>query len=234
MPSVPKVILLPGLDGTGELFADFVVEVGDRLSTAVVQYPRDRFFSYRELEDIVKSATSAVEPFVLVSESFSSPLAIQYAATKPPNLKGLVICAGFASNPLRGLLRIACPLLLPFLFSVSPPAFALRLLLVGVDAPTTLVENLQTVISSVKRTVLRSRLQAVLACDVKLALSKVDVPVLYVQAARDRLVNTAALAEIREIKPDATIASVVGPHLLLQREPQKSAEVILRFVQHTL
>ena len=227
---VQKLVLLPGLDGTGRLFADLRTSIEGQFRTEVVQYPNSSM-SDSELLPLVSSACPTNEAFVIVAESFSSPLAIQYAATRPSRLKGLVLCAGFASNPLRGVLRFVCPPLLPFLFTVSPPpSFALRLLLVGGSASQSLVAEVQDAISWVRRPVLRARLKSVLSCDTRSALAQVDVPMLYIQASEDRLVNVQSLKEIRRTKPEIKIASVAGPHLILQREPRKCAEIIARFV----
>ncbi len=226
-----KLVLLPGLDGTGRLFATLRASLGGTFRTEVVRFPTSRSMSDSELLSLVRSSCPTNEAFVIVAESFSSPLAIQYAATKPSQLRGLVICAGFASNPLQGMLRFACPLLSPLLFSVSPPpAFALRLMLVGGSAPRSLVAEVQDAISSVEQPVLRARLNSVLECDARSALAQIDIPMLYIQASHDRLVNPRSLNEIRRSKPDVQFASVRGPHLILQREPRKCAEIIATFV----
>src|ERR1700688_5080921 len=39
------LVLLPGLDGTGELFADFIAALPESWTTATVAYPSDRFLS---------------------------------------------------------------------------------------------------------------------------------------------------------------------------------------------
>ena len=69
-----RFVLLPGMDGTGELFADFVDALPKSFETVRVRYPADRCLSYSELEELVQAACS--EPFMLVAESFSTPLAI--------------------------------------------------------------------------------------------------------------------------------------------------------------
>jgi pimeloyl-[acyl-carrier protein] methyl ester esterase len=102
---IRKLVLLPGMDGTGNLFADFVEALPDTFEVEVVHYPNNVCLSYTELMTFVQSAAPPSEPFVLVAESFSTPLAIQYAATNPPDLRGLVICAGFVTTPLQGWRR---------------------------------------------------------------------------------------------------------------------------------
>ena len=88
---VRKLVLLPGMDGTGELFRNFADVLPGSFETNTVKYPTDTYFTYSELASFVQAAVPVSEPFVLIAESFSTPLAIQYAATNPPNLRGLVI-----------------------------------------------------------------------------------------------------------------------------------------------
>src|ERR1700722_12941492 len=95
----PTLILLPGLDGTGKLFAEFLKALDLGVSASVVSYPPEVPLGYHELEPIVRAALPAHDPFVLLGESFSGPLAIRIAADPPPALKGLILCVTFASNP---------------------------------------------------------------------------------------------------------------------------------------
>lgn len=222
---------MPGLDGTGTLFADFTAAVDREYEPTVIQYPTDSFTGYSVLIPTIESAVPKSEPFVIVAESFSAPLAIQFAATNPPNLKAVIICAGFASNPLRGWRRIAVPLVLPVMFKISLPAAAVRLFLVGNDAPASLVSAVQRAVSSVQHGVIRERLRAVLACDVVPELRRIKVPVMYIRGANDRLVGVAAVEEIKKAKPDVVVATVRAPHLVVQTTPIEAAAVIRRFIQ---
>jgi pimeloyl-[acyl-carrier protein] methyl ester esterase len=56
------------------------------------------------------------------------------------------------------------------------------------------------------------------------------VPILYIRAKRDRLVGMASLDEIRQIRPETDVVVVDGPHLLFQREPQWTGEIVVEFV----
>ncbi len=98
--ATPKLVLLPGMDGTGELFDSFVKALPQSFTTEIVRYPPNRCLTSSELLHLVDSNAFGSEPFVLIAESFSSPLAIQWAATNPLNLKGLVISAP-DSRPVR-------------------------------------------------------------------------------------------------------------------------------------
>ena len=100
-----KLVLLPGMDGTGELFSPFAAALAGEFEIATVRYPTEQCLSYSELKGFVRAACSTFGPFVLLAESYSTPLAIKYAASNPENLEGLVLCAGFATSPMLGWRR---------------------------------------------------------------------------------------------------------------------------------
>src|SRR5580692_9853251 len=114
------------MDGTGNLFDGFIEALPREFETKTVRFPPDAIHSYGELFQIVQSAIPESDPFVLLAESFSTPLAIQCAAANPPNLKALVICAGFARSPARGPLRFVASHLAPHLFRFGISNFVLE------------------------------------------------------------------------------------------------------------
>src|SRR5689334_8209434 len=93
------LVLLPGLDGTGELFAAFVAALRGH-DVQIVDYPRDRAMSYAALEEFVREKLPGEVDYFLLAESFSGPIAISVAASSPPHLRGLILCGSFAANPL--------------------------------------------------------------------------------------------------------------------------------------
>jgi len=226
-----KLVLLPGMDGTGILFADFVKALPEKFDARVVRYPNDSFLPYSDLMTFVQSAAPSSEAFVLVAESYSTPLAIQFAATHPPNLKGLILCAGFATSPIRGWRKLLASLIPPVVFRISLPKMAMSHFLVGPDAPESLHAPVRAAIGSVKPQVLTERLLQILEVDARSALSQVLVPILYIQGARDRLVNASSLAEIRAIRPQTKIVRIDGPHLIVQREPHQCAKAVAEFIE---
>ena len=224
------LLLLPGLDGTGELFADFVKLLPSWIKPQVVSYPRNQKLSYDELAPIVKSAVPVDQPFVILAESFSTPLAVKFAAIAPDGLQGLVLCAGFVSPPRRGVLSRLARFLAPSLFAFGLPESVCRQLLVGRAAPQTLVDAIRTTVSSVSSGVLAHRLRSVLSCEAERELRSVSVPLLYISGEKDRLVTESSLHEVRRGKPDALVASIDAPHLLLQAEPRVAVDALVSFL----
>jgi pimeloyl-ACP methyl ester carboxylesterase len=227
----PKLVLLPGMDGTGELFTNFVKALPEAFEFVVVRYPPDRFIPYSELADLVRKSCPISEPFILLAESYSTPLAVQYAAANPTNLAALVLCAGFASSPVGGWRRVFALLLAPIMFRIPLPKFAAEFWLLGPDAPSSLLAAVQVTISSVKPNVLAARVREAITREVLAELEQITVPILYIQAKQDRLVSAKCLEDIRRINPQIELAKLDGPHLLLQREPQKSADLVSEFLR---
>jgi pimeloyl-[acyl-carrier protein] methyl ester esterase len=229
---VSRLILLPGMDGTGDLFASFASALPEGTRPVALRYPPDRCLSYSELLEFVQSSCKTSEPFAILAESFSSPIAISFAATRPSNLVGLVLCVAFANSPLKGWKCSFASVLVPVLLRAGLPDFAARRWLVGPDAPAELLAAVRTAIRSLRPQVLASRMREVLTADSRAELAKIEVPILYIRAKRDRLVSASSLEEIRRAKPDVCVIEIDGPHLLLQREPALTAAAVVRFLQN--
>jgi pimeloyl-[acyl-carrier protein] methyl ester esterase len=228
---INHLVLLPGMHGTGELFSAFMSGMPEPKHIEALCYPTDTNRSYDQLLVAVQSSVPTSEPYFLLAESFSTPLAIQFAATNPPNLRGLILCAGFATSPIRGGRKSLASLIAPLAFRLPLSKFAMSHFLVGRHAPESLHAAVHAAIRAVKPAVLAARLRQVLAVDARAALNKVSVPILSIQAQQDRLVGESSLAEMLAIKPQIQVARIAGPHLILQREPQQSAEAVAIFIR---
>ena len=225
-----KILLLPGMDGSGELFREFVAALPEGLVADTVRYPADHVVGYAELEALVWAAMPTGEPFVLVAESYSTPLAIQIAATLPEGLRGLVLCAGFATSPVKGLLQDLIAMLPLTTLRLAFPTFVVRRFLVGNDAPEALVRDVVSEIGWVEPEVLAARAREMLLCNVRAELARVQVPIRYLRPAEDRLVSLECLEEILRIQLGTAVTTIDGPHMLLQREPTLCAEMVAEFV----
>jgi len=180
----------------------------------------------------VQDGVPTKEPYAILAESFSGPLAIRLAARNPPNLKAVILCATFASNPApTSLLR---HLISPLLFQIKPPRFFVRKLLLGMKADSSLMEEFLSVIVKVSPKVLSARLKAVMKADERAALKMCRVPILYLMAKRDLLVKRKSLIEMQSIRPEMKVVEIDGPHFLLQREPAKCVEALDAFLSQAV
>jgi pimeloyl-ACP methyl ester carboxylesterase len=224
----PTIVLLPGMDGTGELFVPLVQALGSQCRTVTVRYPNEQGLNYAQLEAVARAALPENESFVLLGESFSGPVAIALAASHPPRLQGLVLCCSFVRNPRRALALMRHGLgLIPF---GAAPTAALDALLLGKFSTPSLSQSLRHAVAQVTPSVLRQRLRCVLTVDVSAALSAVTVPTLYLRALRDRLVPPAAAERVLALRPATRLVEIDAPHCLLQAAPQSAATALLEFV----
>jgi pimeloyl-[acyl-carrier protein] methyl ester esterase len=221
-------VLLPGLDGTGTLFERLIPAFAQTFNIQVATYPPNRFLSYAELLPYLNEITPA-DPFVLVAESFSSPLAVEFAGRHPVNLVGLIMCAGFVTNPMGRWSYGVRALANPWLLGVPLPDFLLENFLIGRSAPVALKDAVRHALSLVHPNVLARRIHAVLDCDARESLRRIRVPIMYVQGGNDRLLRAKCFQEVRRLRPDIILVSIPAPHLILQREPQKAAGAIAKF-----
>jgi pimeloyl-ACP methyl ester carboxylesterase len=229
--AVRKLVPLPGMDGTGHLFGPLIEALPQGYEALPVSFPPDRPLSYPELAELVNRRLPVSEPFVLLAESFSTPLAIQLAAENPPGLKALILVAGFATNPSYSWLPGFGALFLPGRMRLRLPDLVIRHALLGPTAPQALVTSIRKALLSMSSEVLSSRLRSISSCDSRKALAQITVPTLYLQATRDPVVPPRCLDEMLAIKPEISVKRIDGPHLLLQREPRKSEEIITQFIQ---
>jgi pimeloyl-ACP methyl ester carboxylesterase len=227
--TLPVLVLLPGLDGTGKLFAEFVRVLSPMMECVLVDYPQDQPMGYGELDELVVSALPKDRPFVLLGESFSGPLAIRVAAEAPAGLVGLILCVTFAKSPYPSLARARW--LAAYLPVKSLPRWVRAPLMWGSVSPSDAPSQVERAMSGVSAAVIRCRIAELLGVDETAALQEVRVPTLVLRAARDRVVPKRATQVIVENSPGAKLVEVDGPHLLLQTRAAECAEVVVSFLR---
>lgn len=218
--------LLPGMDGTGLLFADFVAALGAQVETQVLRYPPDQILGYAELETRVRAALPTDRPLVLLGESFSGPIAISIAATPPPNLRGLILCCTFARFPLPAGIK-ALAKLLPTPRHTSPKWVGRYLF--GQRQSPHLLALLDAAMCEVDPAVRHARLCAIMTVDVTDKLARINMPTLYLRAAEDRVVPRAASELILQKLPCTELVEFPAPHGLLQTMPNEAAVTVREF-----
>ena len=227
-----KLLLLPGMDGTGELFSDLCEAFSDENIPIVIKYPSNKNLSFYELAELVQECFPIEERFAIIAESFSVPVAVICASKSPINLKALVLCAGFITSPVRGLNRYIGWILAPILFRLSLPKIVLKIWLVGENANSTLSSKVKTIVSSMQKNIFIGRLKSIFRCDVREEIGNIKIPILYIRAKNDRLVSKSCYDEIKTANSNVELLELDGPHLIFQNEPKKSAKIIMEFIKN--
>lgn len=200
------------------------------MNVITLAFPSQQFLPYSELVSWLDDIVPKNKPYALLGESYGSPLAVKFAATRPVNLVGLVLVVGFISNPVRKWGFLPRLLSRRLFFQFRPPDFALEYFLAGAGAPKSLILAVNRATASVSPTVLAKRARAVIECDATKEIRQVKVPLLFLQASEDRLVGKDCLDEIKRLHPETISISIHAPHLLLQREPRIAAQAITQFL----
>lgn len=197
---LPRVVMLPGLDGTGRMSVRFLSALqAHGLTTQTIALPVSGAQDYATLAQTIRPQLP-VEPFVLLAESFSGPLAVALAAQQCAALRGLVLAATFARRPVpvpatgAAMLSVAWPL---------PPLVLLARLLLGRWRNDERLSMLRDALAQVPASTLRQRAATTLRVDVRDMLGRIAVPTLCLQARHDRLLWPPSVAELLALLPDA-------------------------------
>ena len=222
-----KYLLLPGLDGTGKLFKPFTAHAPSGSSSDVVSYPVDHELSYPECAEFIMAGFIPKEPFVIVAESFSGPVAVLVASANPSALLGVVLCNTFV---FRAAWRGFSYLPWAWLYRLPLTWFSVGLHLTGFKHASRFVGPIRAANASVLPRIRASRLRSALNVDVRDRLAGLGVPVMYLRGIHDRLVFWHCVRQVEAAHPSTVVVRVPGPHLLLQVEPHRSWQEVSSFV----
>jgi pimeloyl-ACP methyl ester carboxylesterase len=224
----PLAVLLPGLDGTGDLFAPFVAAAPAKLECLIVRYPKDERMDYAALVHCAAAQIPPDRPIVLIAESFSGAIAVRLAdGVMNGRVSALVLCNSFVTPPRWPLLRFA---VWPLLFHLPISRRFAAMLMFGSFATPILEDVLSQALRSVARAVVAARIRLLLACDERAALKRIDVPVLYLRGTADRLVPEHAVREVAAALPTMQLRRIAAPHALLQAAPRAAWAAVAEFV----
>jgi pimeloyl-ACP methyl ester carboxylesterase len=226
---MPTLVILPGLDGTGTLIAEFIGKMAPGVEVQALVYPNDEPMGYDELEALVRGALPTDRRYVLLGESFSGPLAIRIAADPPRHLAGLILCGTFAKNPfpwLRPLRALAVRLPIK-----SLPRWLRAPLMWGSYDPRQATPRAERAMTGVAGAVIRHRIGEILGVDETRQLARIELPIMILAGRRDRIVPRAATRLLLHTSPSAQVEEIEGPHLLLQSRPEECAIPVLRFMR---
>jgi pimeloyl-[acyl-carrier protein] methyl ester esterase len=175
------------------------------------------------------SAVADSEPYILVGESFSGPIAVSIAATNPRGLRGLVLVGSFVETPRLALRWLSA--FIDVLPTHNGPSWLTEFLLLSRWATPELRQGIADAMAKVSRVAVRARLREIAHVDVSAELSKIPAPILYLRATHDRLVPRSSADRVVSIAPHAKVLEIDAPHMLLQCAPAECAKAILDFTR---
>jgi pimeloyl-ACP methyl ester carboxylesterase len=103
--------------------------------------------------------------------------------------------------------------------------------LLGRFASAPLLAAMRSTLTEVSMATLKARIDAVARIDVRSALPRIRVPVLYLRASQDRLVPGRCADAIAAAVPQTRIIDIDAPHTMLQVAPAAAAVEVRAFVE---
>jgi len=219
-----KIVLLPGLDGTGILFKPFIEALPNEIGVLVISYPPNLKKSYEELIEVVINQLPE-EKFILVGESFSGYIAYQIALRKPKHLRSVVFVATFLESPRPFLLGLSSWLPRSLLLSVPIPNYIAKTFLLGLAANKKNIGLLNQSLKEVSPSVLSYRLQEI--AKLRISHQLCEIQATYIQATDDKLVPKKCLESFKKVFNNISTFQIEGSHFILQVNPLACAKVII-------
>jgi len=211
------------MDGGASLSSAFRASLPEFIESEVVTYPSDQALGYDELERIVRAYLAGVsEPYILLAESFSGPLAIRIAANPPDRLMAIVLAATFHSSPVARWLRL---LARSWLFRLPLSGWVIGRYLLGAQCSSESIEQVRDAVRAVDPKVMAMRARAILDVDVRTLLPTIALPVLNIVARGDLLVPPLVTYAVRDLRNEL----LDGPHFILHARPVEAARLVAEF-----
>jgi len=230
--TVDKVILLPGMDGTGVFLSSLQKHLVEKVTTEIISYPTSQFLSYKQLVEYVIKKLPREEKYLLVAESFSGPIAKELVFHNLTGLQGIVFLASFICCP-RNLLKIIQYLPLQTLFQLPIPDEVSKLMLLGKEANDESMDEFRQVLRLVSPSILAQRLRAIAKQKCNVIVGNSNCPCWYFQAFNDKLILTSAIEPIKLVFPKVEVVVIDGPHFIAQAQPKKCAQWIIKCINRS-
>ncbi len=211
---VDTVVLVPGLDGTAELFYRQIPLLARRFNVVAFPLPDHRNATMADLADELAELIEEVssDAALMLGESFGGALSLHVALRHPEAVKGLVIVNSFPYLDNR-LQLLAAPRLLRLLPWGAMP-LARRLTEHRIHSSHVGDDELREFrrrTRSIERTGYIRRMQILFDHDVRDDLQRITVPTLFLAGTEDRLVPSARWAAyMGERMPDAEVVLLDG------------------------
>lgn len=229
MSKRPTLVLMPGLEGSGKLFAPVIPWLDSHFDLRVITYPD--LDSFQEYIDYTQNQLPAEPGYSLLAESFSGPVAMALLAQLPGQIGPSVLCATFARSPLATLTQMSNQVPRQ-MFSIG--ALGEYCLDYGAELDEDASETQPLPLNITEQldgAVLKHRIAAMSRIDVSALLPQIEVPILLLHGQRDRVVSEQETQLIEQYLPDVKRVDLDAAHLLLQTRPQQCAELIIRHIR---
>jgi len=217
-----KIILLPGLDGTGLLFEKLKESFPENLDIEVISYDSLEGISYSDQASEIANRFEGIDIYI-VGESYSGRVAYELFKIRGCRVKGIVFLASFISSPsilskFAGILPVGL---------ITPNFLTKKLIhLLGfslIGGPN-ISESVFASISKADKYKLKSRLRNIASLDEP--AQPITCPVTYIRPSKDLLVSTSAVELLSKKCSSFKQVTVNGGHFIAQSNPVECAQAI--------
>ena len=216
-----KLVLLPGMDGTGRLFEQLLQSYSGEAQVIALPERGDQSHVVMA-EYICKKLLD--EDVILLAESYSGSIVPHLLNMSGCRIKAVVFVASFLSPPHKSLLALAQYAPIHWLSGLPFASLAHRALFLGWSVAASTLSEFVSVLRSVPEPILKQRLKELQ--NIELPCVEFEIPVAYVQATQDKLVLPHKAQEMAVVFKKISYYKIKAPHFVLQVKPQESAQLI--------
>lgn len=220
-----KLVLLPGMDGTGRLFEPFLRCLGAGESQ-IIPLPDSGPQDYESLAKTIYLQLPK-EPFTLLAESFSGAIAIRLIAMGHEYLKKVVFASSFLSSPGKLRTRFMSQFSLDKFVGLPFASAGIKLFCLGRTASKANIAELLSVVEEVPSDILKFRLREM--SNLSNVSANFEIPALCLIATKDRLIQGSRY-EFEQTFENIVVQEIDGPHFLLQACPEECASEVRAFM----
>ena len=219
-----KIILLPGLDGTGLLFRKLLTYIPYKIECTVIS------LDDLEGDTFLKQANEIANKFeddeiLLVGESYSGRIVYELCGLLQEKIKGIVLLASFISSPSL-ISKMASYVPLFFLNPNPMSKWLLHLIGFNMKGSSNLVDAVFFSLSLSNKKKLKIRLKNIAHLDTPIKVY--HYPVTYIMPDRDNLINKNSINILQSVFVNCELTTLKGGHFIGQSNPFDCAQIILR------
>lgn len=218
-----RIVFLPGFDGEVELRREFLDALARTHEVRGVSYPNRPLGTLDAYRIHAMGQVPVDWKPVIIAESFSG-LAAALWASLDSRVRALVLCGGFARNPVGYAATLGASL--PLLVKLGPALLGSFARLGADPKRRQWGASLSQAMDALSPEVVAERLRLIAAEDVGSVLRTLRIPVILLQFDADLLIGPLARAHLESVCHNAHVLRLPGPHFAIETRPVECAQAI--------
>ena len=222
----PKIVLLPGMDGTGILFEPFLECAPDDVDISFIKLPQNKDYKYTDYAKYISQQIGS-DPTIIVAESYSGMIAYELLHTQKCDIRHILFAASFLSRPTK-LAALLKPIPIQLLRLFLKFRFMIGFVLFGRYKTSKLLDLFYQALSDIPDSTLKNRINQV--ANLEIPKNIIKIPCSYIRPANDNLVSKTAINIIESKCDTLDRYDVDGTHFILQTNPKDCWHIIKRII----